>query len=55
MFHNSKYNLCIYMIDSVINNLSISAWNVQGLGDKCNVDNFSSNIKYDILGSIEGH
>jgi hypothetical protein len=43
------------MIDSVINNLSISAWNVQRLGDKCNVDNFSSNIKYDILGSIEGH
>lgn len=34
------------MIDSVINNLSISTWNVQGLGDKCNDDNF--NIKYDI-------
>ena len=32
----------------MINDLSISAWNVQGLGDKCNDVNFLSYLKYDI-------
>jgi hypothetical protein len=33
----------------MINDLSISTWNVQGLGDKCNdVNFFLSYLKYDI-------
>lgn len=31
-----------------INNLTISSWNVQGLGDKCRDDFFVSCLKYDI-------
>lgn len=32
----------------MINNLSISSWNINGLGDKCRDDFFLSCIKYDI-------
>lgn len=31
-----------------VNNLSISSWNIQGLGDKCSDDFFLSLLKYDI-------
>ena len=32
----------------MLNNFTISSWNVQGLGDKCRDEDFMSSLKYDI-------
>ena len=36
------------MVPKIISNLTVSSWNIQGLGDKCKDDQFLSFLKYDI-------
>lgn len=47
-FAVTRQNISPHILLLMINNFSISSWNVQGLGSKYRDEDFLSNLKYDI-------
>jgi len=47
-FAVTRQNISPDILLLMINNFSISSWNVQGLGSKYRDEDFLSNLKYDI-------